>query len=831
MKELQDAAKLLNAHAPVDGPLGKERIVYVNQLEEDILKSLGGSGDIIIPEEGTPSYSQTERAKLTTPTQSRVLPEGYSGIRSYRVPTPPKAPRKSRNWWEEFKDDVLGIDDTKFLGIKKDTFVGKGLKKVGDDILGIDGKKTLGIKDSTIGDVAKFIAPMFGAPGWLAWAGMNAYEINEALEDADKYKQSLQNFGTDFMNNYDPRNYIGLRYSDLGGMVDYLNNKDKESGGQSSPKKTPEERAQERQRGNSSMQAIKNRINSVPSYSLFNNDGSRNWSEDGAATGAAIAVDMQSKGKAPIFDVNDASKTQSFFASPGDPDYKEGFSMGGQYNDPYPQYMRPAGDQIINTINETGTFFQDYGGTADQRMYDYQPILDRLKGMNLDAISTMGSIYDKDGGIADTFKGYNQQKDALSEQLKQLNTMTGADNQNNLNNYLNAITGIGTAYGNVGNAYNNVSNAYNTQGMQMQNAYNNRANALAQGAGGVANAYGGVANAYGGVGNAYGRVGNEYGNSSQAIRNYGDSLGKSVDEQVALTNQAFDAERGRALAQNRQGLNLANQGLRNLNSLSATGTGSTMANAMINARLGQEMAGNLADVEVDRYRRLAEINPAMADVLKKEQYARATDKDIAGAQQGVAAAQQGVLGAEQGVLGAQSLLQGLDASTNAALSGVDQATTAGINAANQGVNAQNEMVKKATQNALGAETRYNQGNQMNKAVASNIGIDKGMVDADSKLTSDIINTQLQNVSMIPYLGQQAAQLPNLQIEAGLSPVNPLMQYTSPFTFQGAMPSPVNTFNPQPAGGGMEWYDYAMMAPNVIGGINQGINQARNLFGV
>lgn len=806
MKKLQDAAKLLNAHAPVDGPLGKERIVYVNELEEGLLKALGGSGDIIIPEEdapGTPSYSQTERAKLTTPTQSRVLPEGYSGIRSYRAPTPPKASRKSKNWFETIMDDWLGIDDTKFLGIKKDTFVGSALKKVGDDILGIDGKKTLGIPNSTIGDIGKFIAPLFGAPGWLAWAGMNALEINEALEDADKYKKSLQNFGTDFMNNYDPRNYIGLRYSDLGGMVDYLNNKDNEEGKQSGPKKTPEERAQERQRGNSSMQAIKNRINSVPSYSLFNADGGRNWSEDGAATGAAIAVDMQSKGKAPIFDINDASKTQSFFASPGDPDYQEGFSMGGQYNDPYPQYMRPAGDQIINTINDTGTFFQDYGGTADQRMYDYQPVLDRLKGMNLDAIGTVGSIYDKNGGIADTFKGYNQQKDSLSEELKQLNTMTGADNQNNLNNYINSISGIGNAYGNVGSAYGNVGSAYNTQGSQMQNAYNNRANALAQG--------------YGGVGGAYGNVGGEYGKSSQAIRNYGDSLGKSVDEQVSLTNQAFDAERGRALAQNRQGLNLANQGLRNLNSLSTAGTGSSMANAMISARLGQEMAGNLADVEVDRYRRLAEINPAMADVLRDEQYARATDKDVAGAQQGVAAA--------------QSLLQGLDASTNAALSGVDQATTAGINAANQGVNAQNELVKKATQGALGAETRYNQGNQMNKALASNIGIDKGMVDADSKLTSDIINTQLQNVSMIPYLGQQAAQLPNLQIEAGLSPVNPLMQYTSPFTFQGAMPSPVNTFNPQPAGGGMEWYDYAMMAPNVIGGINQGVNQARNLFGV
>jgi hypothetical protein len=186
---------------------------------------------------------------------------------------------------------------------------------------------------------------------------------------------------------------------------------------------------------------------------------------------------MQSKGKAPIFDVNDASRTRSFFASPGDPDYQPGFSMGGQYNDPYPNYMRPAGNQIISGINEAATYLPDYAGTVDQRMYDFQPILDRLKGMNLDAIGAIGQIYDQDG-IAKTFQGYNQQQDNLSNQLKELNLNTGYDNQSNLNNYINAVGGIGDAYRGVSGAYNDVSGAYRNQGNMMSNAYMNRGNMM-----------------------------------------------------------------------------------------------------------------------------------------------------------------------------------------------------------------------------------------------------------------------------------------------------------------------------------------------------------------
>ena len=414
MKELQRAAKLLNANAPVDGPFGKERIVYVNPFEERILKELGGSGEIIIPEEGTPSYSQYKG-----PTQSRVLPEGYEGVTSFRVPMPNATPKKSYNWLETVFDDWLGFDDTKWLGIKKDTFIGKGLKKIGDDILGIDGKKTLGIKNSTLGDVAKFVAPFFGLPGWAAWAGMNAIEINEALEDAGKFKNDLVKFGDDFKTNYDPRNYIGLRYSNFSDVLPTLKDGEQEGGGEQ--KLTKEDRAKARG-GSANMENIQNRINAVPSYSLTLNDADM-------ATNKAIVTAQQGAGKAPIFNPADTNKVNSFFAEPGDENYIEDFSKGGTYNDPYPDYMKEAGDTIMGEIDEAGKFFKDYQGTADQRMYDFQPIVDKLKGMNLDLINTTGQIFDQgEGGLESKLRGFNSKQDNLANQLKELNTLTGQDN-------------------------------------------------------------------------------------------------------------------------------------------------------------------------------------------------------------------------------------------------------------------------------------------------------------------------------------------------------------------------------------------------------------------
>ena len=124
MNPLQEAAKLLNENAPVDGEFGQERIAYLNPLEEEILKSIGGSGATIIP---------------------GVEEQGDPDVPSYGI----------FKWFKKkIMDDVLGIDDNKTFGIKHKTFLGKGLGKVRDDILGIDSSKTFGISDATWDDLA-----------------------------------------------------------------------------------------------------------------------------------------------------------------------------------------------------------------------------------------------------------------------------------------------------------------------------------------------------------------------------------------------------------------------------------------------------------------------------------------------------------------------------------------------------------------------------------------------------------------------------------------------------------------------------------------------------
>ena len=63
--------------------------------------------------------------------------------------------------------------------------------------------------------------------------------------------------------------------------------------------------------------------------------------------------------------------------------------------DPFPNRFRESGDFINRTLNNTGRFAEDYIGTEDQRMNDFAPILDRMMGMNLDVMRTLGSIYDQ----------------------------------------------------------------------------------------------------------------------------------------------------------------------------------------------------------------------------------------------------------------------------------------------------------------------------------------------------------------------------------------------------------------------------------------------------
>ena len=88
---------------------------------------------------------------------------------------------------------------------------------------------------------------------------MNAIELNEAFENADKFQDGLAKFGTDFKTTYDPRNYIGLRYSNFSDVLPVI----QRQGQNEEPEKklTKEERAQARG-GSTKMKIYK--IESMP---------------------------------------------------------------------------------------------------------------------------------------------------------------------------------------------------------------------------------------------------------------------------------------------------------------------------------------------------------------------------------------------------------------------------------------------------------------------------------------------------------------------------------------------------------------------------------------
>ena len=98
---------------------------------------------------------------------------------------------------------------------------------------------------------------------------------------------------------------------------------------------------------------------------------------------------------------------------------------------------------------------------------------------------------------------------------------------------------------------------------------------------------------------------------------------------------------------------------------------------------------------------------------------------------------------------------------------------------------------------LASQARMKYGDQNLASQSTNIGVDQAMIDDDKALESEIINNRLNNAGMINYLGDQAASLPGLQLKAALDPLNPLMQYTAPYSDINTLPAPIQGTSPEP----------------------------------
>jgi len=714
MDKYQKAAKLLNERAPVDGKFGKERIAYINPLEEDILKSIGGSGEVIIPGSG-------EQQDPDVP--------------SYGI----------FKWFKKkIFDDILGIDDNKFLGMKNKTFLGGALNTVKDDWLGIDSSKTFGISDATWDDLASTIVGVAGGglPGALAWTIGDKIVENNSGDTSGRQKQ---------------------REDIAAARAAYRTNAAK--------------------------------------------DRAANLSTDDLANQRGLMTNLVSRGKAGLLDPSDTERMQTLLASPGDDAYEDGFSLGGQDMDPFPKWLRESGDTINDTINNTGKYANDYLGSADQRMYDFQPVLDRMKGMSLDAMSELGSIYDRGpGGLENRYRQFQDGFNELAGDQQDLNMLTAMSNQGLVDdvltegsNYANALRDSKALQtGLTNSAFDELSKLEQIkrdQNTELQGRFADTRDA--------------------GIGlnrELEGRLGDTRDRLRDVYSELGGRFSDTRDAQYGAADRIQQAERAKALAAGANAENSANadqRGIRSATVGQGTGTGQSMANAMIRSQLGQQRGDLLANAMIRDAERRGEADVGMARKMENVINNQA-DLDMAQKMEGVldgnfgydyAGRMENILGTDADRLGAE-----IGADRYSTLSELDPGS-------GEVMGAQADL-----QNRLRG---LDYGDQMLSAMGANLGIDQSILDDERGLMSSITNMRLGNTGMIPALGMQYAQLPAAQLEAALAPMGPLIRNTSPYTSSGQLSAPTTMFSPAPSPTpSMNWTDYARAAPQVLGGIRE-----------
>jgi len=839
MDKYQKAAKLLNSKAPVDGQFGKERIAYLNPLEEEILKSIGGSGEVIIP-------SAEEQSDPNVPS--------YGLIKWFK---------------KKIVDDILGIDDDRFLGMKSKTFLGKIGNTIMDDWLGYDSNKSFGISDATWDDLGSWGAYLVGGPlASLAWSVGDKVVENNSGDTSGRQRQREE--FAELKNAFEADRAAALARGDrtffFQGREYYTDDNDDGSARYGSA-------------GNA--QGSTAAGTATP----------KGYDEEGLANLRSVAGALQGRGKAGIIDPSDTGRLSALLASPGDENYVEGFSIGGQDMDPFPRWLRGAGDRINSTIDDTGYYAGEYLGDADQRMYDFMPILDRMKGMNIDAISTLGSIFDKgEGGLESQYRGFQDDFNTLAEGQKLLNTITAESNQGLVDDVLGAGDQYSASLADAKNlqtaltdksfdALSSLEDIKRMQNMEQTGRFADTRNARQDAAFDLSDAEYGAATGlsgaeYGASDKLFGARGkdargilgaqtneanNIFGSEANSARGI---LGAQDNEALGIfgaqqgaADRIQNAERAKAYAAGANAENLANAGQRGLKTSmlgQGEGTMQNMGNAMIRAQLGQQRSDLLADAlirdadrrgtadielaqrlggsgvgfaermgdaGISRSERLGEAGVDFADRMGSALIDRASqrgesDIGLAGrlGQSNINLADR-VGGAETQFRNQLENILFSDADKLGAEIEADRfATLAEMNPGEGNILA-NEANLQNKLRALGY------GDQILNAMGANIGIDQATLDDERRLLSDLTNMRLGNTSLIPALGMQNAQLPATLLEAALAPIGPLIRNASPYTTTGQLPAPVTTFSPiAPPQQKNEWYDYAMMAPQILSGI-------------
>lgn len=504
--------------------------------------------------------------------------------------------------------------------------------------------------------------------------------------------------------------------------------------------------------------------------------------KENEANRMALASTLLSRGKGKFFDITRPESVEEFL-----------MDQEGEYLDPFPDYLRKSGDYLLGGLENAGENIENYTGTSDDMMRDFQPTFDRLRSANDSAVDRLQSIYD--GRMENDIRGFQDRTNDITRQLQGLNTESAEMERALQQGVLDEAELYAKSLGDSVRMEESLANQRFDELDRIPEIMRQQNRELE------------------------GRFGDTYASEIDAARGLLGAEYGAADRILGAETSAADAiqraERAKALAAGANAENMANSQQRGMRSAmvgQGRGTQANMGDAMIRAQLGQQRGDMLADALIrDAERR----GKAGIDYAGRT---GASDVGFAGrigdAGIGQSTKLEDVLDTDAGLADAKIGAERYEAlgEINPALADVYQ----------------NEAMLNRANTALGfGDTRLS-------ARAQNLGLDQGMVDADQSIYNMIMNQQLSNTGMIPGMGMQTAMLPALYGEAALASQGPMARAVSPYTSTGTLPQGQtifqNTpFTPAPEGPKKNWIDYLAQAPEYISKGKEVLGGIRDIF--
>jgi hypothetical protein len=522
--------------------------------------------------------------------------------------------------------------------------------------------------------------------------------------------------------------------------------------------------------------------NTQATLDAYNAQVSALEAKENEANRMALANTLLSRGKGKFFDVTRPEEVEKFL-----------IEQEGKYLDPFPDYLRESGDRLLGDLENTAENINNYIGTADERMANFQPTLDRLGGINQNAIDSLASIYD--GRMEAEMGGYKDRAQDITRQLQDLNTEAGDVTAGLQQGVLDRAESYANALGRSVDMEAQLANEQYDQLQRIPDIIRDQNRELEGRFGDTMQSE---------LDAASGSLGAEYG---------------AAQKMFGAENRAADmiqrAERAKALAAGANAENMANAQQRGINSAmvgQGGGTAQNMGNAMIRAQLGQDRSDMLADALIKDAERRGQADIGFADRTGQADIGYAGSAGDAGI--GYSSKLEDVLDSDAELADAKLASQRFE-------------TLREINPAMADVYRDEAMLGRAN-TALGF------GDPRLQSRAENLGLDQSMVDSDQAFFSSMLSQQLANTGMIPGLGMQEAMLPALMGEAALSGQGPLARSVSPYTSTGTLPQGQTVFQntpytPPAEGGRRDWLDILSDIPSYINKGQEAYGKIKGIF--